>query len=78
MPHYIDASELAGLELNGRNYRHDPMLEQACELWDTDREAFNRLPASVKSQADVYRDFRQYHRDAVAAGVYVPTDPSAA
>jgi hypothetical protein len=34
----------------------------------------------VKRQHDIYRDFRQYHRDAVAAGVYVPNhdDPNAA
>lgn len=67
----------AVLEVNARSHRHDPILERACELWDTDRAAFDRLPPSVKSQHDIYRDLRQYHRDAVAAGVYVPNhDPN--
>ncbi len=68
------------LQIKARHHRHDPVLERACELWDTDRAAFNRLPRSIKSQADIYRDMRQDYRDAVAAGV-VPDDrsgPSAA
>lgn len=78
MPNYLDDNQRARLELNGRSHRHDPMLERACELWDTDRAAFDRLPQSVKSQADIYRDFRQYHRDAVDAGVLTDRGPSAA
>lgn len=69
MPDYIDETSRARLELSGKSHRHDPVLERACELFDTDRAAFDRLPQSVKSQADIYRDFRQYHRDAIAAGV---------
>ncbi len=72
MPLPYDENQRARLEANGRSHRPDPVLERACELWDTDRAAFDRLPRSVKSQADIYRDLRQYHRDAVAAGVYVP------
>ena len=70
----------AVLEVNARHFRGpDPTLERACELWDTDREAFNRLPASVKSQMSDYRDFRQAWRDAREAGVYTPyTGPDAA
>lgn len=64
-----DDNARARLEINARGHRHDPIFERACELWDTDRAAYERLPASVKSQADIYRDFRQYHRDAVNAGV---------
>jgi hypothetical protein len=77
----ISEDRRARLEIAARTHRPDPMLERACELWDTDREAFNRLPQSVKSQADIYRDFRQYRRDAIEAGVYVPNHdrgPSAA
>ena len=72
MPLSDDQNNAARLEVNARAHRHDPVLERACELFDTDRAAFDRLPLSVKSQADIYRDFRQYHRDAEAAGVYVP------
>ncbi|MDP9417228.1 MAG: hypothetical protein M3P48_05205 [Actinomycetota bacterium] len=72
-------NDRARLEVNARHHRYDALLERACELWDTDREAFDRLPRSVKSRADIYRDFRQYYRDAVEAGV-IPDDrgPAAA
>lgn len=72
MPLSPEANHLAHLEIAARSFKTDPLLERACDLWDTDREAFNRLPRSLKSQHDIYRDLRQYHRDAVAAGVYVP------
>jgi hypothetical protein len=78
MTEYLDDNSRARLELNGKSHRHDPVLERACELWDTDRAAFDRLPLSVRSQADIYRDFRQYHRDAVKAGVITDCGPSAA
>jgi hypothetical protein len=74
----ISWSDAARLESNARHHRHDAVLELACELWDTDRAAFDRLPASIKSQADVYRDLRQYHRDAIAAGVITDDRGSAA
>lgn len=79
MPLSREQNDLARLEMNARYHRHNPILERACELWDTDREAFNRLPQSVKAEMSIYRDFRQYYRDAKAAGVYVPNhDPDAA
>lgn len=65
-------NDRARLEINARSHHPDPILERACELWDTDRAAFDRLPRSVKAQADIYRDFREAHRQAVEAGVYVP------
>ena len=74
MPLDPASHQRAVLEVNARHFRPDPMLERACELWDSgDRAAFNALPRSVRAQADIYRDLRQYHRDAVAADVYVPT-----
>ncbi len=69
---YDEYGDRARLEVNARHHRHDPILERACDLFDTDRAAFDRLPASVKARADIYRDFRQYRRDAIAAGVHVP------
>ncbi|RZU32708.1 hypothetical protein [Blastococcus saxobsidens] len=79
MPLSHDENQRARLETNARSFRPDPTLERACELWDTDRAAFNRLPRSVISQHDIYRDVRQAWRDARAAGVYTPyTGPDAA
>ena len=62
-----------------RGFRIDPDLERVCELWDTDRAAFHALPHALKAQHDVYRDFRESHRRAVAAGVIpAPDDDTAA
>ena len=64
---------LARLEINARSFRGpDPILENACRLWDEDRDAFHRLPPTVKSASDVYRDMRQAWGDAREAGVYTP------
>jgi hypothetical protein len=69
----------ASLELNGRHHHYDADLERACELWDSgDRAAFDALPQQLRSQADIYRDLRQSHRDAVEAGVITDDGPSAA
>jgi hypothetical protein len=62
-------SKRGKLELNARGHRHDPVLERAVDLFHSDRAAWDRLPASIRSQSDIYRDMRQHHRDAVAAGV---------
>ena len=71
-----DPNELARLEANGRHHQPDPLLERACELWDTDRAAFDRLPRQVRAQHDIYRDLRQAHRDAVAAGAIRDNHPA--
>lgn len=79
MPLTPDENQRARLEVGTRSFRPDPVLERACAIWDSgDRAAFDALPASVKSQADIYRDLRQTWRDARAAGVYTPyTGPDA-
>jgi hypothetical protein len=69
MPLPRDENDRARLEINARAYRYDPVLDRAADLIDSDREAWNRLPASLQSQSVIHRDFRNYYRDAVAAGV---------
>lgn len=59
----------ARLEMNARGHKYDAQLERVCELWDTDRAAFDRLPQVLKAQHDIYRDFRDSYRRAVDAGV---------
>lgn len=79
MPMNANENDRARLEINARSFRPDPALERACELWDTDRAAFDRLPRSVISQHDIYRDMRQAWRAAREAGVYTPySGPDAA
>ncbi len=55
------------------------MLDRAVELFHSDREAWNKLPAQLRSRTGIYEDLRRAYRDAVKAGV-VPDDrrPSAA
>ncbi len=67
------------LEANARAFQVDPQLEPIADLFHTDRDRYDRLPPSIKSQLDVYSDLRDSYRRAVAAGV-VPDDrgPSAA
>ncbi len=64
---------LARLERNSRHYQPDPQLDLALELFHTDRAAWDRLPAQLRSQTGIYEDFREAYRAAVRAGV-VPAD----
>ncbi len=68
---------LARLERNARHFRPDPQLDRAVELFYSDREAWNRLPAQLRSQTGIYEDFREQYRAAVRAGV-VPADRGSA
>lgn len=70
---------LARLERNAAGHRHDPVLERAADLFHSDRAAWDRLPASIRSASAVYGDLRDHHRRAVAAGVITDDrGPSAA
>ncbi len=62
----------ARLERNARHYQPDPQLDRAVELFYTDRAAWNKLPAQLRSQTGIYETFRQQYRDAVAAGAIRP------
>lgn len=70
---------LARLERNARGFRPDPQLADAADLFHSDRPAWDRLPASIRSASAVYADMRDYYRRAVEAGV-TPDDrgPTAA
>lgn len=66
-------SRLGRLELNARGHRHDPQMEEAARLWREDRDHFDRLSPSIKSQMSVYIDLKRHYDDAVRAGA-VPDD----
>ena len=73
----VTDTERAKLIANAARHQPNPVLERACQIWDSgDREAYNRLPRSVRAEADIWRDFRDAHRQAVEAGVI--TDDTAA
>ncbi len=61
------------LELNARAYRYDARMEQVCDLFDRDPDAWLRLHVVVQDQSGIYRDLRDHYRRAVAAGV-IPDD----
>jgi len=62
-------SDAARLELNARGFKYDATLEAAADLYDTDVAAWQQLPVELQDRSGMYRDFREYHRQAVAAGV---------
>ncbi len=64
---------LARLERNARHFQPDPQLDRAVELFYSDREAWNRLPAQLRSQTGIYEDFREQYRAAVRAASFPPT-----
>ncbi len=67
----------ARLERNARHFRPDPQLDRAVELFHSDREAWNRLPAQLRAQTGIYADFKDAYLAAVRAGV-VPADRGSA
>ncbi len=66
-------SRLARLEMNARLFTFDAHLDRCADLFDSDVEAWQRLPVIVQDRSGLYRDARQQYRDAVAAGA-VPDD----
>ena len=64
------AGNPAKLERNARMYRPDPQLDRA-DLFEKDRQAWDRLPARVRDLSLIPKDMRDVHRDAAAAGIPV-------
>ncbi len=70
--------ERSRLEMNARFFQPDPQLDRAADLFHTDRAAWDKLPAQLRSQSSIYADFREYYRAAVKAGVIKADRGSAA
>lgn len=74
--------DIATAHLRGRAamYRYDKTLSDAADLFDTDPRAWQQLPVILQDRSGIYRDLRDAHRRAVAAGVVPPDDdgPTAA
>lgn len=69
----------AALRANARLHRPDPQLDRAADLYETDRQAWEQLPARIRDLSVMHADMRATYRAAVKAGL-VPDDrgPSAA
>lgn len=57
------------LELNARGFKYDANLDKAADLFDSDPDAWARLPITLQDHSGIYRDLRNHHRAAVAAGL---------
>lgn len=64
-------SDSVRLELNARHFKYDPNLDWVADLLDQGPgpAAWKDLHPRLVDQAAIYRDFRSYYRQAVAAGV---------
>ena len=82
MPDQIDPNTVlspAQGVLYGRSklYRPDATLDRIADLYDNDREAWERMPASVKDHSILHRDMRNDYRAAVDAGLIPDNRPAA-
>lgn len=58
---------------NSRLYRPDPELDRAADLFDSDPQAWLRLPVHLQDLSGLQRDARAQYLAAVAAGL-IPDD----
>ena len=63
----------ARLELNARGFKYDANLDKDADLYDSDPDAWARLPITLQDHSGIYRDMRNHYRAAVAAGL-IPDD----
>jgi len=61
-------SEMARLALNVSGFKYDKRLDEAADLYDSDVDAWSRLPLVVRDHAGIYADFRNTYNAAVKAG----------
>ncbi len=70
----IGWSEAAKLEINARHHKYDARLDKIADAIESgDVEAWQKLPARLIGEADVYATFRRAYVAAVEAGV-IPDD----
>ena len=62
------AHRIAKLELNAKMFEFNAHLEKLADLFDSDVEAWQRLPVILQDRSGMYRDARQQYRAAVEAG----------
>lgn len=65
----VASFEAGRLAANARLYKYDPVLDRAADLYESDREAWHRLPLVLRDQSNIQLDLRRYYRAAVEAGV---------
>ncbi|MDP9427574.1 MAG: hypothetical protein M3Q47_01235 [Actinomycetota bacterium] len=69
----LNSFEAGRLAANARLYRPDPRLDEAADLFETDRQAWDRLPARTRDLSVIHLDLRNVYRAAVRARL-IPDD----
>ncbi len=79
MTYPLNSFEAGRLAANAHMYQPNELLERAADLFETDREAWERLPARTRDRSVIHKDMRDLYRAAVRARL-IPDDrgPSAA
>ncbi len=79
MPAPLNSFEAGRLAANARMYRPNELLDRAADLFENDRQAWDRLPARTRDLSLIHKDLRDLYRAAVRARL-IPDDrgPSAA
>ena len=71
----VYTADQARLVRNARMFTYDPVLEKYADLYDTDRDAWSRLPVHAQDASGMYRDLRGYYLAAVNAGAITDQRP---
>ncbi len=67
--------ERARLARNAQPYRYDKLLDDAANLYETDPQAWSRLPVLLQDRSGLYLDQRSDYRAAVRAGAIPDRTP---
>ncbi len=70
----LDRIEAGRVAANARMYKPDPQLDQIADLYEGDREKWDRLPSRLRDLSLLHKDMRDVYRRAVDAGL-TPADP---
>ncbi len=73
MTHPLDNFEAGRLAANARMYRPDPHLDQAADLFENDRQAWERLHPRTRDLSLIHKEMRDLYRSAVRARL-IPDD----
>ncbi|MDP9460493.1 MAG: hypothetical protein M3Q22_09665 [Actinomycetota bacterium] len=73
MTHPINSFEAGRLAANARMYQPDELLDRAADLYEQDRQAWERLSARTRDLSVIHLDLRNVYRAAVRARL-IPDD----
>ncbi len=73
--HNFEAGRLAA---NAKMYEPNELLDRAADLYEQDRQAWERLPARTRDLSVIHKDLRDLYRAAVRARLIPDDRPSAA